>query len=237
NKDTALVFREKAKKENAPIHFASKHIRLTAEQKTLFKQTFTVKMNQPGWPKKVTTDLTGPYQKQNVTTVLESIWCWNKYYPEKSIPEQAVRRGLAAVVSMTGLMGRWMIMHQKPLVIADAAHNEHGMKAMLPQLLSIRAKQRHFVLGFVSDKDVQKILKLFPADGKYYWCAPDIPRGKRASETQNIARDLNLIGNAYQSVAYAFRAAMKEASPGDLIFVGGSSYVVGDFLHKKTLQR
>jgi len=107
------------------------------------------------------------------------------------------------------------------------------MKSILPTLLNQPVKSRHFVLGFVSDKDVKKILTLFPTDGFYYWCSPDIPRGKPPYETMSIGKSIGLVGLAYPSVASAFKAAMTSASKKDLIFIGGSSYVVGDFLARK----
>lgn len=237
NGKTAPVFKEKAKQENAPIHFASKHILINFLKKSLEKNSFYVQIGSTTWIKNLSTDLTGPYQEKNIATVLETLWCWNKYYPHQVISNADIKRGLAAVKSSTHMIGRWMIIGNKPLIIADAAHNDHGMKAMLPELLNIPVTTRHFVLGFVNDKDILKILKLFPEDGKYYWCSPDIPRGKPAGETKEIAATISRSGTAYDSVAKAFQAAVKQARKDDLIFVGGSSYVVGDFLNKKRLQR
>ena len=236
NAKTAPVFKEKAKLENAPIHFASKHLQLTPLKKSLTKNSFAIEIGSHPWIQNLTTDLTGPYQEKNIATVLESIWCWNKYYPKQSISDAVVKRGLASVKSSTNMIGRWMIIGNKPLIIADAAHNDHGMKAMLPELLNIPVSERHFVLGFVNDKDIVKILKMFPADGKYYWCSPDIPRGRPSSETMEIGATVSLTGKAYSSVEKAYRAAVKHAGKNDLVFVGGSSYVVGDFLNKKRLQ-
>jgi dihydrofolate synthase / folylpolyglutamate synthase len=99
--------------------------------------------------------------------------------------------------------------------------------------LKISADRRHFVLGFVADKDIKKILSLFPADGYYYWCSPDIPRGKPAVETMMTGRDLGLMGDHFTSVIHAYQVALGNASKKDLVFVGGSSYVVGDFLAER----
>jgi dihydrofolate synthase/folylpolyglutamate synthase len=221
NTETSPVFRKKAKEENASFLFASKHIQLNLISKNYFRQTFYVSFDNEKWFDKVTLDLTGPYQEKNVSTVLAAIWRWNEYYPALSISKKAILKGLSSVISSTNMIGRWMIMQKDPLVIADAAHNEHGMKAMLPQLLSIPVQQRHFVLGFVNDKDITKILKLFPKDGKYYWCAPDIPRGKPALETSEIGLKGRLVGMDYRNVGQAFKAAMQNAKQKDLIFVGG----------------
>lgn len=236
NSKTAPVFKKKAAEENAPIHFASKHLRLFPQKFSISKNTFSVRAGKDSWLKTISTDLTGPYQDKNLATVLEAIWCWNKYYPSQKIPDVCIKRGLANVTTNTQMIGRWMIMGKQPFIIADAAHNDHGMKAMLPGLLDIQVESRHFVLGFVNDKDILKILKLFPKDGHYYWCSPDIPRGKPSIETMKAGESLQLHGEAYENVEKAFKSALKKAEKKDLIFVGGSSYVVGDFLNKKRLQ-
>lgn len=228
--ETAPVFREKAKREKAPIHFASRHLRVTKTAQGLAQQSFRVERPSGDWFSKITTDLTGPYQLQNLRTVLESLHRWNMYYPGARISDAVIRRGMRNVKQTTGMVGRWMILEKEPLVITDAAHNQHGMMAMLPELLRIRAQKRHIVLGFVNDKDVSKILTLFPNDAQYYWCSPDIPRGKPAEETVQVGAELGLYGKGYSSVKSAFKAARKAAGKKDLVFVGGSSYVVGDLL-------
>ena len=131
------------------------------------------------------------------------------------------------------MIGRWMVIQENPLVIADAAHNVDGIKSILPELRKIPAHRKHFVLGFVSDKEVKKILSLFPSDGLYYWCSPDIPRGNPAQETMSIGNNLGLKGSSYPHVISAYKDAIIKADKNDLIFVGGSSYVVGDFLAGK----
>jgi dihydrofolate synthase/folylpolyglutamate synthase len=176
------------------------------------------------------TDLTGPYQFKNISTVLEAVWCWNKYYPKQRISDTHVLQGLREVKKSTSMIGRWMVIQETPLIITDAAHNSHGMQAMLPDLFKIPARKRHFVLGFVSDKDIQKILSMFPDVDMYYWVSPDIPRGKPALETKEIGFSLGLEGKAYASVFEGYLSALQAAEKDDLIFVGGSSYVVGDFL-------
>lgn len=128
------------------------------------------------------------------------------------------------------MMGRWMVLGRRPLVITDAAHNAEGMKGIMPELLKSKAARRHFVLGVVSDKDARKMLSVFPKDGLYYWCKADIPRSKSADELQKEGIACGLKGETFGSVGKAFEAAYAEAEAADLIFVGGSSYVVGDFL-------
>ncbi|MEO6132593.1 MAG: folylpolyglutamate synthase/dihydrofolate synthase family protein [Saprospiraceae bacterium] len=232
-KETAEVFKKKALKENASIHFASRHVTLQLKQGDMFKKTYSVKTRSGEWIANIETDLTGPYQQKNIRTILETIWCWNKYYPGQNISGSQIKNGLKSVKSSTSMIGKWMIIQKEPFVLADAAHNIDGMKTILPELLKINRDAKRFVLGFVSDKDVKKILSLFPKDGIYYWCSPDIPRGKPAVETMSAGKEIGLNGDAYKSVVHAFKAAMAKSSKKDLIFVGGSSYVVGDFLEAK----
>lgn len=228
--ETAPVFKERAVRERSPIAFACRHIRLKPGMDLPGRSSWTVLAGRSSWLDDLETDMTGPYQYHNLRTVLESVWQWNKYYPAEAVPDDAIRRGLASVRSSTGMVGRWMRLREKPLVMTDAAHNLHGMDAMLPRLMSLPARKRHFVLGFVSDKDVAEVLARFPADGKYYWCEPDVPRRKPVGEVVSIAREMGRAGESFHSVAAAYDAALAAASDEDLVFVGGSSFVVGDLL-------
>lgn len=230
NKETAPVFKKKARDESSPVYFASRHLTMDTIQSDLYKASFRIRSRNDVWFNLLKADLTGPYQRQNIRTVLESIFRWNQHYPDQKLADHHILEGLAHVQESTGMIGRWMVIRHNPLVIADAAHNHHGMKAMLPGLLAYPAGNRHFVLGFVSDKDMKKIAGLFPKDGKYYWCEPAIPRAKPAEDAMKEGAKAGLTGQAYRSVQAAYRAASSEASIHDLIFVGGSSYVVGDFL-------
>lgn len=228
-KETSSVFIQKASESQAPLAFASKSVFLEKTKSTV-EQDHYVQINRRGEVlMKFTTDLTGPYQQKNIATVLAACQVWNNYYSEK-LTDEAIKNGLKNVKSSTGMVGRWMIVQKKPLVITDAAHNVDGIKNIMPRLKQIPASQKHFVLGFVSDKDISKILKLFPKKARYYWCRPDIPRGKNVEETTQEGAAKGLKGEAYNNVKLAYKAALKEASKKDLIFVGGSSYVVGDFL-------
>jgi len=229
-KETAEVFKQKANEEEAPISFASRHIVINEPKGNILKHVYNVKTRSESWLGNIETDLTGPYQRLNIPTVLEALWCWNNYYPDQKILDVHIKKGLKTVKKSTSMIGRWMVIKEKPLVIADAAHNIDGIKSILPDILKIPAGRRHFVLGFIADKDVKKILSLFPTDGLYYWCSPDIPRGKPVKETMAIGSSINLKGNFYPSVITAYNDAMMQASKNDLVFVGGSSYVVGDFL-------
>ena len=229
NKETHEVFKNKAAQLNAPIYFASRRIKLEPVISNLVRQQFHVLSGKEVWFEKLETDLAGPYQEKNVCTVLATCKVWNQYYPDR-LTDNVIRKGLKNVKNNTGMIGRWMVITKRPLVITDAAHNIDGIRNILPSILSQPARRKHFVIGFVSDKDVSKILALFPSDGFYYWCSPDIPRGKPANDSMNEGLAHGLTGKAYKNVMKAYEAALLNANAADLIFVGGSSYVVGDFL-------
>ncbi len=230
HQETAEVFQKKAVSVKAPLYFASRHLTVKRIGADWNRQHFSVALRSRMWFEDITCDLAGPYQLQNIRTVLEAVFRWNQHYPQHALSDKVIRKGLASVKTYTGMLGRWMVIRRNPLVITDAAHNQHGMKAMLPDLLRQPAHQRHFVLGFVSDKEVKKVLSLFPRDGKYYWCAPDIPRAKQPEDVKQAGAELGLQGNVFGSVRQAYQAAIQAADKSDLVFVGGSSYVVGDFL-------
>jgi dihydrofolate synthase/folylpolyglutamate synthase len=230
HKESVPVFKSKANLENASIRFASKHIFIKESSRNKLANHFRIKTRSGSWLGNIESDLTGPYQRLNIRTVLEALWCWNKYYPNLKIKDVDIKSGLKSVKQSTSMIGRWMIIKEKPFVVADAAHNVDGIRSIMPEIERIPAKRKHFVLGFVADKDITKVLALFPKDGFYYWCSPDIPRGKPAKETMMIGESINLQGNYYTSVISAYTDALKKANPNDMIFVGGSSYVVGDFL-------
>lgn len=228
--ETAPVFQAMARAQGSGISFACRHIRLRPEAVFSGGMRWTAYAGRQRWLDDLQTDLSGPYQKNNLRTVLQAVWKWNETYPQQVVPENAVREGLADVKGRTGMIGRWMILRRDPLVITDAAHNMHGMAAMLPGLLALPAQRRHFVLGFVSDKEVAPILRAFPKDGMYYWCAPDLPRRKPVDQLQAEAAALGRPGRAFSSVPEAYSTALQTANPEDLVFVGGSSFVVGDLL-------
>lgn len=181
------------------------------------------KLNYP----KYESDLKGIYQSKNKRTVLAAIDQLRK--SGFKIPEEAVRKGLLNVVSNTGLRGRWEILNQEPLTVADTAHNPHGLAEIKKQLQSVNYKVLHLVLGFVNDKDVKSILNFFPKDAVYYFCQPNVSRKYEIEELQKIIpKKLN--ANYFKSVKEAFDAARSNSAKDDLIYVGGSTYVVAEIL-------
>lgn len=170
-------------------------------------------------------DLKGIYQIKNRKTVLTAIEELRRQGWE--ISEEAVQKGLANVIKNTGLRGRWDILQTKPLVVADTAHNPHGIQEIIQQIAQTPHENLHFVLGFVNDKDVSSILNYFPKNAHYYFSEPDVPR-KLAIEDLKKEIPEDLVASFYPTIPEALTAAKKNADKADLIYVGGSTFVVAE---------
>ena len=170
------------------------------------------------------TDLLGEYQQKNINGVIASIHQLKNF----NVPEEAISEGLKKVVENTVLLGRWQVLQQNPLVVCDTAHNKEGLQMVLDQVKKQSYNQLHIVLGFVKDKDVRAALSLFPKDAKYYFVRPSIPRGMDAFELQELAKELGMNGKAYKSVEKGLKKAIKKAEPNDMVYVGGSTFVVAE---------
>lgn len=170
------------------------------------------------------TDLLGEYQQKNINGVVACIHQLNNF----NVPEEAISEGLKKVVENTGLLGRWQVLQNNPLVVCDTAHNKEGLKLVLQQLKKQSYDQLHIVLGFVKDKDVRSVLSLFPKDAKYYFVRPSIPRGMDVLQLEELAQEQGLKGKIFKSVEKGFKNALKKAAGSDMIYVGGSTFVVAE---------
>lgn len=227
---TKKVFIEKAKKEEAPIFFASQEYKAT-NIRTMAKGASPLLVTDIAKGRKILykdleCSLTGQYQRRNIPTVLKTIELLNENkFP---INEKQLRKGISKVVKQTGLRGRWDILSQNPLTIADTGHNEAGIKEVLLQIKSIPHKKLHFVIGVVNDKDVRTILKMLPKDATYYFCKASIPRALPGEELKALSMEAGLKGKTYPSVKQALKSAQAAAKKNDLVFVGGSTFVVAE---------
>ena len=176
----------------------------------------------------VKTGLQGNYQKKNINTALAAIEELQKQKIE--ISEKAIHRGLKNVVSNTSFIGRWMVMHKKPLIIFDSAHNEGGLRELKQGLAKLKYNKLHFVYGTVGDKDISVNLSLLPKKARYYFCNANIPRALDAKQLQQQAAAYKLTGEVYPSVRKALKAAKKQAGKSDLILVAGSVFIVAEVL-------
>ena len=204
--ETKPVFEAMALLEESPIVFASDHVLPDLKS-----------------------DLLGEYQKANRQTVLHAIHVLRKQ-GRFEISDEAVAHGLLHVQSQTGLQGRWQVLSENPKIICDTGHNAHGFAQSMQQLKKEKAAQLHLVIGFVADKDLSEILEMFPKSALYYFTAPSNSRALPANQLQQHAAEYSLNGLAYSTVAEAFEAAKSNASEEDVIFVGGSNFVVGEIL-------
>lgn len=176
--------------------------------------------------------LRGDYQRKNENTARVAIDELRRIGVE--ISDTALRRGFSEVESITGFAGRWTQVADKPLTICDTGHNEAGLHYNLCQLERIMnsrpgAKLR-FVIGFVADKDVEHILPMFPRSAKYYVSQARIPRAMNYGELLSKCRSLGFEAEGFPTVGEAYARSQKEASPDDVIYIGGSTFIVADFL-------
>ena len=201
-KEIENVFIEKAKETNSQIFFAS-------DDESNYQ-----------------TDLLGDYQKNNTKTAVAVF----KQLKGFNISDENIQNGLLNVVKNTGLLGRWQILQQHPKVICDTAHNKEGLIYVLNQLKKETYKQLHIVLGVVNDKKLEDILPMFPQNAIYYFCRPTIPRGLSEETLQQVASQFHLIGDSFPSVNQATKKAISSAEKDDLIYVGGSTFVVAEII-------
>ena len=173
----------------------------------------------------ISCDLKGEYQNENINTTIKAIEVLNWNIDKKNI-----YKGLKNVVKNTGLNGRWQIISKNPHIICDTGHNQDGIKNITKQLKKINFNKLHFIFGTVKDKNIIEIIKLLPKEALYYFCAANIDRAFNASKLQEVSLELNLQGNAYNSVKDAYNNAISNYKKGDLIFIGGSTFVVAEIL-------
>lgn len=201
--ETKPVFERLASERNAPVIFAEN-----------FENVDYI------------SDLKGVYQKMNIRTVLTALGVLKKN--GWNISEENIKNGLLKTIVNTGLMGRWQILQVNPKVICDTAHNEDGLRLVMEQLKKEKYNQLRIVLGVVNDKDLASVLPFFPKEAVYYFCKPNVPRGLDASLLTVRALEYGLNGEEYISVGKAYVAALAAASQEDIIYVGGSTFVVAE---------
>lgn len=218
------VFINKAREQHAPIVFASdiyetvvaggdddlREIELKSAYGTLYLEM----------------DLTGSYQFKNIKTVIEVIIKLREQGFD--IANEHIKTALSQVKTLTGLHGRWETLSTDPLTICDTGHNPDGIAEVLKNIANVEYDMLHFVIGMVNDKDSTKVLSMLPKEAIYYFCKPDMPRGLEAETLQQNAAGFGLEGDTYPSVKEALEAAQNAAEIADLVFVGGSTFVVAE---------
>ena len=226
--ETHQVFEDKAAECHSPIFFADQifdcdkiHI------DSLTQQEYDIWKNNELYLETCAIPLMGNYQKKNLTTVM----CAADLLRTKfELTDDDIRDGVANVIRNTHLMGRWQILGQEPLTIADTGHNVDGIKEVVSQLAEMNYNKLHFVIGIVNDKDIDHVLQLLPHSCEYYFCKADIPRGLDANILAEKAFSLGLRGNVYSSVRDAYESAVNVAQYDDIIFIGGSNFIVAEIV-------
>lgn len=221
------VFRNKALSVGAPICFADKLNEVTKVNHDYVKG-YEYDTRDYG---SIHGELRGYCQEKNTRTILAAITQLNIY--GWNIKPEAVRHGFSNVCNMTGLMGRWQILENKPLTICDTGHNVGGISYIVKQLKETPHEQLHIIIGMVSDKDISTVLTLLPKDARYYFTQASVKRAMAAETVAKMAHDHGLCGNAYENVESAYLAAKKFAQNNDLIYIGGSTFVVADMLNSR----
>ena len=171
-------------------------------------------------------DLKGVYQKMNIKTSVQTI---NELVKLGFIiSEENIVDGLKNIKTNTGILGRWEIIGKAPLIICDVAHNHAALSIVLNHLISMEYNKIHFVIGFVKDKNLNSIIDLFPMYAEFYFTKPNIERGMDQLELQNLFKSKNRIGNSFSNVKLALKSALNMSKKDDIIYVGGSTFVVAE---------
>ena len=203
--ETLPVFQKKAAAKSAPLHLA---------------EAFEVAHDYDF-------ELKGLYQQKNKQTILCAVNCLKDVF---TIPEEAIKIGMAHVCELTGLTGRWQTLQTRPLVICDTGHNVGGWQYLAEQIKAQKCKTLRIVFGMVDDKDINTVMEMLPRQATYYFTQASTHRAIPVEKVMEYADSHQLKGNAFPDVKSAYQQALQDASPADFIFVGGSSYIVADLL-------
>jgi len=231
--ETRQVFDAIAQEVEAPIIYAEDNLEVLEAE--LLPDSMVYKTKHFGI---IEGDLRGLYQRKNTNTILYAVRLLEKInlmYPQNCKPKaicqnKEVRESMKNVCGLTGLKGRWQIVSEKPMTICDTGHNVGGWEWVSKQLKDAPYKHKHIIIGMVEDKDVQGVMSLLPKDAVYYFTKAHNKRALSENVIQIYATNAGLKGKCFPDVVSAYQTAMKTASPNDFVFIGGSTYVVADFL-------
>lgn len=227
NDESAPVFIAKAEKENAPLFFANDVCQIEDHSTEIFQKDLIAHFSSISIP--IISPLAGDYQLKNIGGVVSAIQLLNKH-SAFALETKHIQSGIENVVKNTDFFGRWQLIQENPTIVCDTAHNKHGLCLTLPKLNQLPHKKKHIILGVVNDKEVDKILPLFPKNAEYYFCKATIPRALDSEILHEKAQIHQLLGHSFPSVEEAIIEALNNAQKDDLIFIGGSTFVVADAL-------
>ncbi len=224
--ETIPVFESVAKEKNAPLSVASQKKQVVDWHWEKHELIVEVSEEHHTDHKTWHLDLPGIYQTKNLLTVLEA--CHHLKEQGWKIDDDIIQKGLKQVKKLTGLHGRWEIIHQSPTVVLDVAHNVDGIKQLVQQIELTDHRELHIITGMVKDKEVERILSLLPKEAHYYFTKAQIPRAIPENELAAKANLVQLIGHSFPDVNIALKSALQHAHPEDLVIVCGSVFLVGE---------
>lgn len=224
DKDYDFVFKRKAEECASSLIFASEQWETERNMDT----TYNLRRRDGITFNNLSSGLQGIYQRKNIPAVLEAILTLRD--GGLSVTDRHIRDGIAKVVNNTGLFGRWQQLAQAPYTICDTGHNINGLTEVVAQLKTCKYEKLHFVIGMVNDKDVSSVLHILPKDARYYFCKASIPRAMDENILAEKAAAAGLQGTAYPTVTSAYAAAQQEAQRDDMIYIGGSTFVVAEVI-------
>ncbi len=240
--ESAPVFLKKAEENAATIVFADQHYAVQEVSSDWECTTYDVYRQGEPYLSGLTVDVAGAFQTRNLATTLQAweVFVREAAYRWRATPEQwQIGRLLHSTPGgsfffparqLTRFQGRWQVIGRAPTVLCDSAHNEAALQILWERLRAVSAKRIHVVLGFVRDKETALLLACFPTSARYYFAKANIPRGLDAELLRERAVAFGLQGRAYRSVRHALRAALRAATPEDLVVVTGSIFVVAEVL-------
>lgn len=219
------VFIQRAAEQNAPIFFATDdyevqpvikdreiHYKVLYRKDVIFHDLYI--------------PLQGYYQKKNLTGVLKAVEILDQ--DNWGLTATGLVEGLSNVIQLTGLKGRWQKLGEDPFIVCDTGHNIDGIREVVNQIKAQSFQKLHIVFGVVKDKDVQEVLSVLPKDAFYYFCEAKIPRAMDAAQLETLARTMGLKGTVIKDVNAALTEARRQAAKDDMIFIGGSTFVVAE---------
>jgi dihydrofolate synthase / folylpolyglutamate synthase len=230
--ETAGVFMKTASQKKSPIYFAEENY--SVHKYELLKDSIEISVADKN--RVISTyelDLAGVYQTKNILTVLQAIQVLSSW----NITQLHIQNALHDVKRLTGLHGRWELIHEKPDVVLEVAHNKDGIEQMLLHISRIKFDQLHLIIGMVKDKEVDDILELLPKNAKYYFTQANIPRALDSKILQSKAAVFNLEGNLFSDVNIALQQALANAARNDLIIVCGSIFLVAEVNKQSIIQQ
>jgi dihydrofolate synthase/folylpolyglutamate synthase len=232
--DTAAVFQLKAKNMQADLYFADDMVTIKAAEQEIEKLVVELTDNTLQKTLRLQTDLAGVYQKENIKTVYAAIQLLKK--SGWNIPDLSLKQGLQQVIKLTGLHGRWELLHKNPFIVADVAHNADGIKKLMVQISTTAYNKLFIILGLSADKDTAAILQLFPKNAFYFYTQASIPRAMSCQDLKELADSFGLTGCIAAHVNQAIELSLEKAEKNDLIVICGSVFIVGEIDRKKLSQ-